>query len=394
MAVSSSNVGAQVRALRNLTGLTREQLAMRTRVSVSMVEKVERGVRAASPSVTAALAVGLGVSVADLYGQPAPRFGTERSHVADVETAVIAGNALVDGSPAQSLAMLRAEVAEIAALHRLSRYHESSALIPDLLRRLQVAAASAPSGEPSERAYRLLAEAYSCVLTLLHRLGSPLTGSAAERAADAAFRSGDPLLAAVTTLERSLPLMHRGAYGPAQRLVDDAAASIADQPLTAGSASVRGYVHLRSAIISARRGDAPGADAHLVEARDLATLVPPRSDLYDTAFNDSNVRIHSVAAAVEMSDGTTALAREAASPPSPDTMTSRLGHHYVDLSRAHLLHGDLDGALRSLDAGRGTAPQLVRYHPQVKETVAELAGRTRRTSDRLRSYARWVAVEL
>lgn len=389
----TAGVGSRIRAVRKLSsGLTQAALAQRMHVSVSLVKKVEQGRVPASPAFVAAAARALSLTVFDLYEQPSPRFGVERAGVSELETAVMAGPALADDVAPVPLPELLGRVREIAALQRRSRYDASSEAMPDLLADLYVTAQSATSDRDRENAHRMLATVYGAAVICLHRLGSALTGQAAERAASAAQRSGDPLLAALSDAEVGLPLMHRGAYGPAERITERARRSISDLPAQDDAFSIRGYLHLRSAILAARSGSRQTSDAHLAEARDCAARLPELSDLYDTAFCSANVTIHSVAAAVELGDGTTAVSRDAPLPPK--TMTSRLGHHHVDMARAWLLHGDRDKAFGSLRKAREVAPQLTRYHPQVSETLAILAESDKRRTDSLSGFARWAGVSV
>ena len=386
-------VGRRIRAARKLApDLTQAALARRAGFSLSLVKAVEQGRAPASPAYVAAAARVLGMTVFDLYGQPTPRFGDECAAVADLETAVMAGPALATDDPPAALDVLEARVRQVAEWQRRPRYDLSSAAMPDLLTEAHTAAAHARAGAGSEQAHRLLASLYGCATICLHRLGSMLAGQAAERAATAARSAGDPLLAALADAEVGLPLMHRGAYSPAARLAEHAQAAIADEPTTDGFLTVRGFLHLRSAILAARCGQAQTSDGHLDEAADCARHLPEVFDLYDTAFCAANVQIHSVAAAVELGDGTTAVGRDRPLPPG--TTTSRVGHHHVDLARAWLLHGDRDRAFESLHAAREVAPQLTRYHPQVRETLVVLAEHDRRRTDSLAGFARWAGVHL
>ena len=388
----SVGVGSRIRAFRKLApGLTQTALARRMHVSASLVKKVEQGIAPASPTFVAAAAKALSLTVFDLYEAASPSVGTERAGISDLEIAVMAGGAVVNDEPAKPVQDLARRVDEIAVLQRRSRYDLSSALMPQLLTELHVAAEAAAGDREREVANRLLATVYGAAVFCLHRLGSVLTGQAAERAAAAARLSGDPLLASLAEAEVGLALMHRGAYGPAERLTDQARRSIDDVPTGADKYSLNGYFHLRSAIISARTGDRQSSDAHLKEAGDLGQRLPDGSNLYDTAFCSANVTIHAVAAAVELGDGTTAVARN--QPLPAGTMPSRLGHHYVDLARAWLLHGDRDKAFGSLQEARAVAPQLTRYHPQVRETLAVLAEKDRRRTDSLSGFARWAGVQ-
>ena len=124
----------------------------------------------------------------------------------------------------------------------------------------------------------------------------------------------------------------------------------------------------------------------------VRSTLPELSDLFDTAFCSANVTIHSVAAAVELGDGTTAVSRN--KPLPPGMMISRQGHHHVDLARAWLLHGDRDRAFVELNVARRLAPQLTRYSPQVRETLVVLAEPDRRKTDSLTGFARWAGVRL
>lgn len=393
------SVGQRIAQARKLGRLTQQQLADRAGYAVSTVRAVEQGRLPASPSFTAAAAQALGLTVPDLYDQPAPRFGAERSHIDDLETAIMEGSAVVaNGGEPIGLDGLAAKVAEVQRLQRHSRYRESSALMPDVLRQLHVVVARAPARPSSERAHHLLATVYECAVICLHRLGSSLCGWAAERATTAAELSGDPLLLAAVGADRGLPLMHRGSYSVAQAFADDGLRVIADEPANPQTFAVRGSLYLRSAIVAARRGDRAASDAYLSEARDIARFVPPidyqHADYYDTAFSTSNVEIHAVAASVEMADSATALtrARDLAFPPG--TMRSRLGHHHIDVARAWLLHGDRNRCLESLSTARRIAPQQTRYHPQVHETVRVLASQERRKTESLGNFVGWLGITL
>ena len=74
-----NGVGGRVAEQRKLRGLTQAQLSQRAHVSLSLVRKVEQGSVPPSPSFTVAVAKVLGTTVAELYEQPSPRFGSERS---------------------------------------------------------------------------------------------------------------------------------------------------------------------------------------------------------------------------------------------------------------------------------------------------------------------------
>lgn len=392
---ASDGVGWRVRRTRKLLGLTQVALAARMNVSESLLKKVERGVAPASPSFTAAAARALGVTTYDLHGQPEPRFGEERRDIATLETAVLAGEDLIgvdDDEPLDGLALPYAsQVDAVAALKRRADYARCAEKIPPLLQGLHLAVVCRERHQ-RERAAELLARTYQYASITLYRLGSPLAGLAAERAVQASIASGDPVLLALTQGERALSLMHRGAYDVATRVTAQALTDLPAIDEPDRDDTIRGFLHLRLAILAARRGDAPTSRLHLREAADHATRLPDGSDVLGTAFCTSNVMIHEVAAHVEMGDGTSALTFERPLPPG--LLPSRQGHHYVDLARAWLLHGNREKTIDCLMTARRIAPQLTRYHPQVHETLAVLAENDRRRSDSLAGLARWAGVKM
>ena len=393
----NDRVGTRVAKGRRIRGLTQAALARRMHVSTSLVSQVERGAAPASPAFVVAASRALGVPVGELWNQPSDAFGTERQHVAELETAVMEGpDAVVIDAPVPDLDELSEGLDRVAVLQRRSRYQQSSQVLPELIRSLHRAAERASLGWASERAYERLTFAYSCALYCLHRLGSPVTGHAAERGVAAAQNAGDPLLAAFAEANRAVPLLYRGSYAVAQRVVARAGTSVEAEPREAPMFAVRGAMHLQSAIIAARAGQSGAADSHLTEARDLARWVPdlgPDADYYDTGFSATNVEFHAVAASVELGDGTKAVARGANLEVPNTVMRSRRGHHHIDMAAAWLLHGDRDRAFDQLNSARQVTPQQTRYHPQVREIVGTIAETDKRRTDSLTAFARWLGMD-
>ncbi|MBV9315219.1 MAG: hypothetical protein JO100_16145 [Pseudonocardia sp.] len=365
-------------------------------MSASLVSQVERGVVPASAGFVAAAAGTLGVTVAELWNQPPAIYGSERQHIGELETAVMEGpDSIAHDRPLSPIDVLATALEQVAVLQRRSRYQQASAILPELLRQLHVAAAAAPAGCAGERAHELLAKAYSCALYCLHRLGSPVTGQAAERGASVAALSGDPLLAAFSQAGRAVPLLYRGSYAVADRIINQARAAAETEEPRPSALAVRGSMHLQSAIVAARRGDSQLADSHLAEAADLARHVPelgPDADYYDTGFSATNVGFHAVAAAVEVGDGTLAISRGAALDIPETVMRSRRGHHHIDTAGAWMLHGNRDQALSHLQRARQLTPEQTRYHPQAREIVAAIAETDRRRTASLTNLSRWVGI--
>jgi transcriptional regulator with XRE-family HTH domain len=222
----SSRVGVRIAELRKIHGLTQQALAVRANVSYSLLRKVERGERPASPSFIAAIARALGVSVLDITEQPYGAHDalptSEQAGVPVLRQALVEGDDPELDTSVRSLDDLRVAVAEIKEFDRRTKHAEVVRALPDVLRHLHRAVFDLPSRE-RPGAYDVLAAAYSYAVVALYRLGHlDLSHLADERARAAAARSDDPLRAAVAEWNHSLILMFDGAYPAGLRSVERA----------------------------------------------------------------------------------------------------------------------------------------------------------------------------
>lgn len=389
-------MGLRIAELRKIHGSTQHALAARANVSYSLLGKVERGERSASPSFTTAIARALGVDALDLteqsYGACNTPPQSEQAGIPALRQVLGEGDdPELDTSP-RSLDDLRAAVAEIKEFDRRTKHAEVIQALPDVLRHLHRAVLDLPSIK-RPAAHDVLAAAYSYAIVALYRLGHlDLAHLADERARAAAACGDDPLRAAVAEWNHSLILMFDGAYPAGLRCIDRADAIVDLAQPTPAAPAVRGALHLRAAIISARASNSDLADEHLTAARSLAVDGQDEANFYGTKFGLPNVSIHHVAVPVELTDGTTAVTRAAGVTLLAHTAPSRAGHYWIDLARAWLLHGDRRRALDSLHTARRIAPQLTRYHPQVHETVYTLATQDARATSNLPHFAAWCGI--
>jgi transcriptional regulator with XRE-family HTH domain len=392
-------IGGQAAQLRKLNGLTQAQLAQRAHVSLSLVRKVEQGSAPASPAFVSATARALGVGVAELLGQPIrPADAAEHQVFAVIPPLrrELAAYRLPpdDGSTARSLAELQAEVDRASRMRHLVDLTALGAALPGLLAELR-AAVHTLTGAEQEWAFGLLAEMYYAAGQLASKLGYvDLASLSVDRYEWAAARSGDELAVLVGDYRRAGELISLADWAAAQRLLERSRARLepglgrADAP----TLSTWGNLHLKSALAAARAGDQSTSDAHLAEARETAARIGADRDDYRLCFGPTNVAIWAVGLAVEAGDSTEAVKRAEGFVPPPTAPRERVGHHWIDLARGYLLHGDRHNALSSLMTARRTAPQQTRYHPMVAETVRTLARGDRRRSDSLSGFAAWMGV--
>jgi XRE family transcriptional regulator, fatty acid utilization regulator len=192
--------------------------------------------------------------------------------------------------------------------------------------------------------------------------------------------------------------MRVGAYDAAARALETARGDLADMAGPAALA-VAGTLCLRAGDAAARAARADRAADQLAAAERYAQRLDetstagrePKGGWYGLAFGMPNVRIHQVAAAVELGDSARAVALadqlgDLTGRIDPD----RVGYHHVDTARGRLMHGDRTAALSELYEARRVAPQLARHHPMVRETVDVLLRTSRRTTSELRELATWL----
>lgn len=394
----AGGIGARVATLRKLQGLKQHQFATKAHLSISLVKKVESGHAPASPAFAAASARALGVEVSALTGQPyddtTADAAADHAAIPELRRALDSHDAPEIDGPILSAAELRAQLDDGESLRRRSRYSDLAARLPELLYHAYAITAEAAQGAELETASALLDDGYALAHAVAYNFGYiDLAALVADRGEMVAPLSGDPLRVSVATFRRSHLQLHRGDYDLGARVVGNALDVALEERSPEGFA-VASQLHLRQAIFAARAGHADDADAHINEARSIVNRGVPASPYFEVRANQSNVDIHSVAVPVEMSDGTTAVARAESIHLDDDAGAWRLSHHYIDLSRAWMLHGDRDNALKSLLKAREISPQQTRYHPTVRETLYAIASADRRSTDSLTGFARWAGLHL
>jgi hypothetical protein len=83
------------------------------------------------------------------------------------------------------------------------------------------------------------------------------------------------------------------------------------------------------------------------------------------------------------------VVRAAAWHPPATLPAERRSHYYIDLARAQLRLGHHHDAYLGLDAARQAAPQHVREHPQVRQTLSTLLRTHASADDGLLELATW-----
>jgi transcriptional regulator with XRE-family HTH domain len=395
-----AGVGERTARARKLAGLSQRQLAEKAHVSLSLLRKVEQSDRPASSAFVAAVARALGRTTDALYGRPyEPTTQTEAAVHAAIPA--IRRELIVyqlppeDGLHPRPLAELAAAVAVASRLRHLVDLTRLAHLLPGLLNELR-AAAYTFTGAEQQRMFGLLAEAYAAAEQVCYKVGyGDLSSMTVDRYIWAAERSGDHLAVLVGAWLRAGEMICAADWTTALPYLDAQRRTIADEAergTDPATLAVWGMLHLKSALAAARAGHRDTADTFLAEARQTAARIGVDRDDYRLCFGPTNVAIWSVALAVEGCDGTTAVSRADNIHLPSSTPRERVGHHWIDVGRGWLLHGDRTRAFEALARARVITPEQTRYHPMVHETIRALMHAERRRSDKLAAYARWAGV--
>lgn len=206
----------------------------------------------------------------------------------------------------------------------------------------------------------------------------------------AAEHSGDPLNVGVAHALDAVALMSVPSFRAALAVVDQGVAELQPELPHADDAtlSIYGTLNLRAAIIASRFGDAAKAGEYLSEADEAAGRMR-RADVnhYQMTFGPTNVALHRVAAAVELSDDAGAVESGQRLRLPDGYPRERSAHFYTDMARAYLWRADRDRTLHCLLKAEELSPEQTRHHPMVRETTYSLIRAERQAKDTLRGLA-------
>jgi transcriptional regulator with XRE-family HTH domain len=387
-------IGDHIAEARKLRGLTQSGLAVAVPCSLSLIAQVEQGAKPATPWLVAAVARALHTDVPTLLGQPyrGTTEQTDRAHAAipRIRVALNYWDVAPDlEATPRPLADLRGDITTINGLLDSVDYVQLGQQLPGLIEELS-AVLHASTGPARQDAAELLMYAYIAAKSMAYRLGYvDLVSVAVERATWAARETGKQELAAFLAEERCQIFFATGAYDAGLKFIDNACQQY--QPMLAKTEpglAIEGSMHLRAAIMAARNAKRrTDAWDYLAQAREAGQRIGRDTNHYGLIFGPTNVKIHEVAAAIELDDADEAIRRAEGFQPPATLPAERASHHYIDLARAELMAGRRKQALSSIIRADRLAPQHTRNHPMARETVLGLIHLQRQLPESLRSMA-------
>lgn len=384
----SRQVGANLRRLRRVQGLSLDVVAGRSSLSKSFLSRVERGERHLERrSHLSAVAEALSCSIADLVGQPLPPVGAEQQQtLASVPTLrhVLQGLAfgyVDDAGGLVSMDSIERRAGQLWNARRCCDYRLIVRLLPGLLTDLHV---QTSRGGSVQRALELMVEVSSAAAFWLRGAGfSDLAWTAAQQCYVAAEQLGDPTAIGFADFTRAQVSTLGPGYGGALRLAENAVDALRSH-LDSDPEPYRVYGTLLLTMAwAAEVLHAEGErDTAVAEACAIATRVgdpAPTGDKWQTYFGPANAGIWLMSLAVESGKGGKTVEIAQSVDLSVIDSASRRAAYWTELGCGLAQErGKEAEAVSALLRAEQTARQRTHNNPRVRSVVTTLLDRTHR----------------
>lgn len=403
-----ATIGDRIADLRDYRGLTQEQLAERSGVSVDTIQKLEQNTRLSARLVTLEkLARALDAELPRLLGQPTMTAdlpddgGLLELRNAVQDTAALPGVPWGDtDEDAPAVADLRSAFATARSHYELGEYTELTTTLPGLVRDFQATTRETTVGTGAyDEAWGLTAATHLIVADVASQLGhADLAFTAVERALTASQRASDPLREAMAVSALSLVLLRQGRWDKAQAVAERKAHALA--PRFGVSApeevAVYGLLLLTAAVPAARGSRAQQATEMLTQAKAAAVLAGGKTvRVRSNSFSVSSVAMQATTAALSGDDADPAAALEHARDVQLDRLPWAISRarHQLDIAQAQYQLGNLTDSLRTLLEVEAEQPEWMRHQVLATDTVRELQEAERRRNPELRQLAARLRVD-
>jgi transcriptional regulator with XRE-family HTH domain len=382
--VDEWGVGQRIAAHRARRGLTQEELAGLTGISLSLMKKIESGNRPVTKFSTLVLfAEVLRVKdMRELTGVPLPLVpdGVRGHPAASAVRAAITDYARPVGEPPalDRLAERIEQTWEIWQAPSPWRYAQVGQNLPDLIRDVQ-RGVRLHCDDDRRRALRQASKLYQLVRTWTKRVGEhELSWLAADRAVSAALEADDPDLAGAAAWNLAMILSAKGHTEQARAIVYQAIDELT--PLMPDAATSRlavwGGLHLMGATEAARDDKPAEAQRLLDEAAPVADRVG-ETNHFRMVFGPTNLMVHRVSTYVELGRTRDALdLAERVSVTEVPAVERRLTYH-LEAARCYARKRNDIAAVHMIQHIHRESPEELRYNVLVRETLRELMRRTK-----------------
>lgn len=376
--------GQRLARLRARRRWTQQRLATESGYSLPAVKAFEQGRRSLDrPAVILAFAQALDCHPTEITGAPyVPPHADRDGQDAVASVAAVRRALLRHGRPARpteqeaaavDLPDLRQRVDEANRYRQAAALTKSGAILPALLRDLQVAAELA-HGDQRREAFGMLASAYECAMQYLYKLGHSSDATlATERVLWASQETGEQLRVLAARWYDAGEFLTIGEHDEAGAIIDDALTELgAIRQAGPEAVSLRGAFHLKASLNLARATDTKAAVRHLKQAEKAAEELGEDRNDWQMQFGPTNTALWAVSLPVEMGRGKEAVARAEKVRLPQGYSRERHSHFHIDRARAYFYNGQREQAVRAFLQAERLAPQATRAHAGVRETVGTM----------------------
>lgn len=401
MTESVMSIGEQLARARALVGISQEQLAERSGISVDVIRKLEQGVRSGARLATLRdLATALDMTLSALITprRTVASIGSaDAGSITRIREAVTSGGLdvladLAEPTERPNLAGVAESAAQAWRLWQAGEYAALADSLPVLIADARYAARDL-DGDDQAAAQGHLASAYEAAAGVAVMLGhDDLAWLAVERAIAAADRSGDRVAMASTQHWAAWILRRRGQYDDCVTVATRAAERHEPSLMRASEQelAVRGGLLVNASGAAARDGDLGRADDLLQIARGAAARVgADRADRW-SVFGPRLVEQTAVVNATESGDLELAIVLaervDANGGQLPPTWEAR---YLLGLAAAQAELGRDGDATATLTRAVAVASEWVRYYRLARDVATDLLARAgRRRSPDLEALGR------
>jgi hypothetical protein len=277
------------------------------------------------------------------------------------------------------LTALRSQTLRARGDFQAARYEQLAAGLPALLA-TAAATRDHTEGDGQSTASALLADAYTVATNLMIKLNDDqLAWATADRAAQAAQHSGDPLTLADARRAIATVMRRTGKATAARTLLIDAAHDIEpDGHATPAQLSTYGTLLQVAAYTAAIDGNRHAAHELINEAATTAQRLGTDANHRFTAFGPTNVILYKVSIAQVLGDNGTAIEHAKTLRPADIPTPERQGRYWIDVARAYHQWGKIDHCYTALRSAERAAPAEVRYRPPAHRMTHDLLRADRR----------------
>lgn len=374
------SIGQRIKARRELRRWSARFAASRAGISHTTWGRIEKGELRTDRYMIADIAGALECSVTDLTGQPyvpADRKLEAAQIHGERVWQVLMAHPLTERPTRDALPLnaIEQEAALVRDLYARCDYAGVLGRLVDFVPALHAAA----FGKDARVVLETMVAVHGVGMGSLLNIGHPSQAwLAAERCAEAAQQLDDAVALAVATTNRARVSSFSAAYAPARSMcqrADDELQHHLDLP---HALDLSGFLHLARAHAAAGMRDVATAEAHLVEAGELAARTS-ETDAWDLAWGPRNVALWTMA--LQLDTGRAGEALETAAGITLNGLPSvRQVYFYIDLSRGLTDVGRFDDAVRMLLSAERTGAQHTRSSTAARETARALLNRDRRVA--------------